>query len=80
MYTTSERGLVACSKHLNGRCLSSPTIACLAIDDRAKVNCRRRDIGYEMNCCLAFVTVPDILRNVSLDDSKRSEVSLNISL
>ena len=35
--------------------LSSPTIFCLAIADRAKLNCRHRDIGFDPNSCLAFV-------------------------
>ena len=44
--------------------LSFPTIACLAIAGRAQLNCRRRDIGFEPNRCMAFVNLPDILRNV----------------
>ena len=53
------------SEHLNGGSpllgestflsLSSLTIACLAIAGRAKLNCCRRDIGFEPNSCLAFV-------------------------
>ena len=44
--------------------LSLPTIACLAIAGCAKLNCRRQDIGFEPNSCMAFVNFPDILRNV----------------
>ena len=57
--------------------LSSPIIACLAIVDCTKLNCRHQDTGYEPNSCcsLAFVNFPDILRNV--DDSKGSEISRN---
>ena len=44
--------------------LSSPTIACLTIADRAKLNCHRRVIGFDPNSCLAFVNFLDILQNV----------------
>ena len=56
--------------------LSSPTIACLAIADRAKINCRRRDIGFKSNSCLAFVNLLDILRNV--EEWKRNDRSRNV--
>ena len=49
--------------------ISSPNSVCLAIADRAKLYCRRRDIDFERKSCLDFVNFPDILRNV--DDSKR---------
>ena len=55
--------------------LSSQIIASLATTDRAKLNCRRRYIGFESNRCLAFVNFANILRNI--DDSKRSEISRN---
>ena len=53
--------------------LSSPTITCLAIDDRTKLNCRCRDIGFEL--LLGFRELSEILRNV--DDLKRSKIPKN---
>ena len=41
----------------------------MAITDHARLNCLRRDIGFEPNSCIAFVDFPDILRNV--DDLKQ---------
>ena len=48
-----------------------PTIACLAIADAdRKLNCHHRDVGFKPKGYLAFVNLPDILRNV--EESKRS--------
>ena len=55
--------------------LSSPPIACLAIADSAKLNCRRPVIGFERNSCMGLVKCPDILRNA--EEWKRSERSRN---
>ena len=54
-----------------GRRIDIP-VTFIANADRAKLNSRRRYIGFEPNSSLAFVNVPDIIRNV--DYSKRSEI------
>ena len=43
--------------------ISLPKIACLVITDCAKLNCHRRDIGFEPNSCLCFVNFLEITKH-----------------
>ena len=66
-----ERPQSAARDKLTFLSIPSPTIACLAITHRAKLDGRRWDIGFEPNSCFAFVNSPDTWQNV--EESKWCE-------